>query len=95
MVNPGAFRGSRYEFLREQKPTYAAAVADNCAADCLVEIQRRYFKRYPIDLEHNKEPSREHLDAVNDNAPDPEKPCPDPDAMSEEDYQLAMEAFDA
>jgi hypothetical protein len=95
MVNPGAFQGTRRTFLIEQKPVYATAVAGNYAADCLIDIQRRYFKCYPVDLDHSTEPSPEHLAAVDDNATDPEPPSPDPDAMSEEEDSQAKADFDA
>lgn len=95
MVNPGAFRGSRLTFLTDQKPAYSAAISGGYVADCLADIQRRYFKRYPVTLEHNTEPSPEHLAAIDDNAADPEPEMPDRHAMSEEEYLKAKEAFKA
>ena len=72
MVNPGAFRGSRKEFLMSEKAAYSAGMAGGYGADALVLIQRRYFKRYPVDLPHHEEPTAEHLAAVDDEAPEPE-----------------------
>ncbi|KDR74719.1 hypothetical protein GALMADRAFT_48139, partial [Galerina marginata CBS 339.88] len=72
MVNPGAFRGSRKEFLMGEKPAYSAGVVGGYAADALAVIQRRYFKRYPVGLPHSEEPTDEHLAAVDDDSPDPE-----------------------
>ncbi|KAF9472823.1 hypothetical protein BDN70DRAFT_780715, partial [Pholiota conissans] len=70
MVNPGAFQGSRREFLTAQKELYANAVTDNHVADAVADIQRRYFKRYPITLPHTEEPSTESLANVDDNSAD-------------------------
>lgn len=95
MVNPGAFRGTRRSFLVEQKHGYAAAVSGAYAGDFVADIQRRYFKRYPVDLDHNTEPAPEHLAAVDDNAADPEVPSPDQDAMPEDEYLKAKQSFDS
>ena len=94
MVNPGAFRGSRKDFLLSQKATYAEAVAGGFATDVLADMQRRYFKRFPVDLPHTEEPSEEHLAAVDDDAPDPEQEQPDPEKMSVEEYQAAMSSLE-
>lgn len=91
MVNPGAFQGSRKQFLLGERPSYSAAVAGGYAADALAMIQRRYFKRYPVDLPHNLEPSPEFLAAVDDNAPDNEISMPEQDQISEEEYRAAMD----
>ncbi|PPQ77494.1 hypothetical protein CVT26_006140 [Gymnopilus dilepis] len=90
MVNPGAFRGSRKEFLISQKAAYAEAVVGGYVADALADIQRKYFKRYPVDLAHDEEPSEEHLAAVDDNAPDPEIPDPDRSKLTDEEYLVAL-----
>jgi len=91
MVNPGVFQGSRKEFLLGEKSSYSTAVAGGYAADALALIQRRYFKRYPVDLPHNLEPSPEFLAAVDDDAPDDKIAVPDQDKMSEEDYRAAVD----
>lgn len=72
MVNPGSFTGRRKEFLDSQKDLYAAAVKGGHVADTVADIQRRYFKRFPITLSHTEEPTQESLDAVDDDSPDPE-----------------------
>ncbi|PPQ77572.1 hypothetical protein CVT26_006110 [Gymnopilus dilepis] len=87
MVNPGSFRGSRKEFLLSQKAVYAEAVAGGFAADALADIQRKYFKRYPIDLDHNEEPSEEHLASVNDDVADADPEEPNRESLSEEEYE--------
>ena len=73
MVNPGAFQGSRKAFLLSQKADYRDGVVGGYAADALAKIQRKYFKRYPIDLPDLKEPSAEWLAAVDDDAPEVEQ----------------------
>ena len=72
MVNPGAFRGSQKEFLMGERATYSAGMAGGYGVDALALIQRRYFKRYPVNLLHHEEPTAEHLAAVDDNSPEPE-----------------------
>ena len=90
MVNPGAFQGSRKTFLQSQKADYQAGVVGSYAADALAQIQRKYFKRYPIDMPHNEEPSPEWLEAVDDDAADEEQPRPDIDALNEDKFAAAM-----
>lgn len=60
-------------------------------ADALALIQRRYFKRFPIDLAHNEEPTPEFLAAVNDDAPDPEIEAPS-ESLSPDEYAAALKA---
>lgn len=93
MVNPGSFRGARFHFLVEQKPLYAAAVVENDAGDALADIQRRYFKRFPIEHTHNVDPSPEWLASVDDDAPAVEPAIPNEDAMSPQEYEEAMKAY--
>ena len=91
MVNPGAFRGSRKDFLTSKKEEYKAAVQAGFAADALATIQRQYFKRYPVDFPHDQEPPPEVLAAVDDDLPDQEVEAPDPSTMGDEEYAAAME----
>ncbi|PPR07590.1 hypothetical protein CVT26_002260 [Gymnopilus dilepis] len=90
MVNPGAFRGSHKEFLMSQKPAYAEAVMGGYTADALADIQRKFFKRYPIDLPNDEEPTPEHLAAVDDDAPDPEMEEPNRERLGDAEYEKAM-----
>jgi hypothetical protein len=94
MVNPGAFQGTRKQWLLDQKEIYQQAVQGGYAKDCIADIQRRYLKRYPIDLPHDEEPSEEHLSGVDDNAAEPELDVPDNEAMDEETYLVAMKSFE-
>ena len=94
MVNPGAFRGSRKEFLMGEKAAYSAAMAGGYGADALALIQRRYFKRYPVDLPHHEEPTAEHLAAVDDDAPEPEPEEPNPENMTKEECEAATKELD-
>jgi hypothetical protein len=94
MVNPGAFRGSRKDFLVSKKEEYRAAVQAGFAADALATIQRQYFKRYPVDFPHDQEPAPEALAAVNDDLADQEIEAPDPSTMDDQEYTAAMEILE-
>ena len=91
MVNPGSFGSSQKAFLTSQKPAYSAGVVGGYAADALVEIQRKYHKRFLIDLPHDEEPSEEWSASVNDEEPYTEQVAPDIEALSEEEYAGAMD----
>jgi len=95
MVNPGAFQGSRKAFLLSQKADYKDGVVGGYAADALAKIQRRYFKRYPIDLPHFEEPPPEWLEAVDDESPDVEQDEPDMSTLDEEQYAMEVEQLQA
>ena len=93
MVNPGTFQGSWKEFLLGERASYSAGVARGYAADALAliqVIQRRYFKRYPLDLPHTIEPSAEFLAAIDDDATEVDVTEPDQDHMSNEEYAEAI-----
>jgi len=94
MVNPGVFRGSRKDFLLGEKAAYVAGVQGGYVHDALVDIQRKYLKRYPISLPHSEEPSSESLASIDDNAPDPEQEEPDKEKMEPEAYAEAMKAVE-
>ena len=88
MVNPGGFIGLRKEFLDAQQAAYNTAVEENHAADTVADIQRRYFKRFPLSLPFSEEPAREFLESVDDDAPDAEMQPPSKDTKD-----LSPEAF--
>ena len=90
MVNPGAFLGSRKIFLQSQKAKYNAGVVGGYAANVLAQIQCKYFKRYPIDMPHDEEPSTERLATVDDEAADEELEGPNIDALDEDELAAAM-----
>ncbi|PPR04544.1 hypothetical protein CVT26_002511 [Gymnopilus dilepis] len=94
MVNPGAFQGKRKEFLLAEKVAYAAAVEGDYAADAIANIQRRYFKRFPVELPPDQEPTQEFLDAVNDDEADQEPDLPQEDELTPEEYAKAMRALE-
>ncbi|KAJ3502939.1 hypothetical protein NLJ89_g8658 [Agrocybe chaxingu] len=94
MPHPGAFRGLRKDFLQGEKPEYAAAVAGGYVNDALAVIQRRFFKRFPIDLPIDKEPTPEQLAAVNDEEPEPDQVVPNEDEMDAEEYAKAVERLE-
>ncbi|KAF9470937.1 hypothetical protein BDN70DRAFT_939316 [Pholiota conissans] len=97
MVNPGAFRGARKEFLMREKANYSAGVAGGYAADALAQIQRRYFKRFPIDLPHDEDPPAAILESIDDDAADPvpEVVEPDPQRLTIEEFAAALEQIEA
>ena len=94
MVNPGSFGATRKAFLMSEKPDYSAGVMGGYAADALALIQRKYLKRFPMDLPHNEEPTDEWLASVNDEGPDLDQVPPDIQSLSEEDYNAAMKEME-
>jgi len=86
MVNPGTFRGTRKVFLLGQLPAYAKAVEGGYALDGIALISRRYFKRYPVNLPLDEEPTPEHLAGVDDEEIEPDEPPIDPTQLSLEDF---------
>ena len=90
MVNPGAFHGARKEFLHSQMDEYKAGVLGGYAADALADIQRKYLKRFPIDLAHSEDPTPEWLAAVDDNTPDGEQEEPDVLVLDENEYAATV-----
>jgi len=90
MVNPGAFQGLRKQFLMNEKPTYKAGVLGGYAADALANIQRHYFRRFPVDLPHDQEPTVEFLANVNDNAPDKVEEVVDLDDLTPGEVEAAV-----
>jgi len=91
MGHPGVFRGSRFTFLVSEKPAYKAGVDGGYTADALSKIQSRYFKRYPVELAMDQEPTPEFLSSVDDEAPDEEQIEPDQDKLSPEEYIAEVE----
>ncbi|KDR70911.1 hypothetical protein GALMADRAFT_144381 [Galerina marginata CBS 339.88] len=88
-----AFTGLRLEFLIGELKQYSASVADGTKNETVKDIVRRYFKRFPPDLDHSTEPTEAHLSAVDDALPDPEPEYPDPADMLQEHFKDAVEAF--
>ncbi|KAF8869052.1 hypothetical protein CPB84DRAFT_1856813 [Gymnopilus junonius] len=91
MVNPGAFQGAWKAFLMGEKEFYSQAVDDGFVAEAVAKIQLRYFKRFPIDLPEEEDPSPEDLAAVDDDAIEPDYQEPDPEKMTSKEYEEAME----
>ena len=84
-----AFSGLRMKFMEEQLEGYATAIIESRENDFVLDVQRRYFKRFPLSLPHDVEPSKESLDTLDDNAPDPEIKEPNQKDMSGEEYKAA------
>jgi len=85
MVNPGTFRASRKEFLKGELPAYGRAVEGGYTVDGIAMICCWYFKRYPVDMSLDEEPTAEHLAGVDDDAIEPDDPPMD--------TQLSLEEF--
>lgn len=85
-----AFPGLRGEFLAGEMDDYAEAVEAGTLPDALASIQRRFFKRFPLTLGENEEPSPEWLSQVDNNTADPEIVVPDEDSMTPEEHTAAM-----
>lgn len=94
MVNPGGFTGRRKEFLDSQQALYAAAVKGKHISDTVADIQRRYFKRFPITLSHTEEPTEEFLSAVDDNAPDAELLPPQTEGLNPDACARAVRVYE-
>lgn len=95
MVNPGTYTGSRLAFLDGKNEEYTNAVKMKVVDDVVSNIQRQYFKRFPITLPLNEEPSEEWLAQVDDNAPDPEiLPPNENDYATSDEYVQAMLKYD-
>ena len=90
MVHPGAFKGLRKDFLMGEKADFAAAIEGGYTRDALAHIQRRFFKRFPLDPAEGVEPSPEHLATVDDDKPDDEPEEPDKQVMTAERYNEAV-----
>jgi hypothetical protein len=85
MVNPGVFHGLRKDFLTREKVTYSNAVAGGYEKDTIADIQRRFFKRFPVGLPLKEELSAEHLASVNDADADPDAEEPDETDLTPEE----------
>ena len=61
-----------------------------------MDVTRRFFKRFPPSLPADEEPSPEHLAAVDDSMPDPERNDPDPTLWPEDQagYAKVLAAHD-
>lgn len=94
MVNPGSFTGLRRQFLDSQSDIYAAAVKEKHVADTVADIQRRYFKRFPLTLSHSEEPTKEFLDSVDDDAPDAELAPPVLDGLEPDASARAVRVYE-
>ena len=89
-----AFSGLRLKFLNEQLEGYATAVVESRDNEFVLDVQRRFLKRFPLSLPQDAEPSQESLDTVDDNVPDPELEKPNPNDMSDEQYEAVKNAFE-
>ena len=93
MSTRAAFHGLRLQFLEDHKDAYATAAVESRENDFILDFQRRYFKRFPVSLAHDIEPSQEWLDAVDDNAPDTDISEPSAGGKTEDEYKKALHEY--
>lgn len=90
----GAFSAKRKAFLESKQANFTAAVENSRTANGLAVIFRQYFKRFPIDLDDNVEPTDNALATVDDNAADPDLEEPS-DSLGPEEHAAALKALKA
>ena len=90
MVNLGAFRGLRKDFLIGEKAAYSEGVRGGYTAEALANTQCRFFKRFPLDLPLGVEPTKEYLELVKDDERDPEEEPPSKDELTPEEFAAAI-----
>lgn len=91
MPNPGKFQGKRKAFLTEKRPLFDASMENDRVPDVLLKIYRAYFKRFPLDMPEDVEPTDEALAMVDNNAAEPEVETTALDALSGDAYEVALE----
>ncbi|PPQ97109.1 hypothetical protein CVT26_001077 [Gymnopilus dilepis] len=91
------FKGLRKTFLEEQLEGYQKSMTDGTKDDFVNDVIRRFLKRFPLELPLDKEPSQEHLAAVDDSQPDPEieHPVPEPGNGFQRQYEQECQKYDA
>lgn len=87
-MNPGIFKGTCLEFVQGEHANYVKAVLEGHATEELMNIICHFFKRFPISLPDNEEPSVEDLGNINNEAPDIETHRPDEDKLSPEEFKV-------
>ena len=97
MPTPEAFQGLRKAFLEGEREGYKNAVANNTHKDFVMDVVRRYLKRFPLNLADDEEPSPQKLAAVDDAEPDEERLYPDPTDYPEDQgtYNKLVAEYDA
>ncbi|PPQ81535.1 hypothetical protein CVT26_011043 [Gymnopilus dilepis] len=96
MPNHERFTGLRKAFLEGERERYNEAVTNGTKGDFLMDVIRRFLKRFPLDLEDKKEPTAEFLAGVDDSKPDEELVAPDPTDMPEDQarYSRLLKEYD-
>ena len=56
-----AFQGKRLEFLVAEQSAYAKAVVDGTKDDFLLDVCRRFFKRFKPERPANEEPTEDYM----------------------------------
>ncbi|PPR03500.1 hypothetical protein CVT24_012667 [Panaeolus cyanescens] len=89
MVNPGAFKGKRKEYMISRKKDYGDAKDAGTIEDCLAEIIQTYFRMFPPDRPFDYEPTDEEItENLEKEYTDPQ--LPDPDELNESEYAVEM-----
>lgn len=88
------FSDKHRAFLESKKAEFAAAVENKHISETLAVIFRQFFKRFPIDLDDDQEPSDEMLAGVDDSAADPDIEEPS-ESLGPDEYAAAVDASKA
>lgn len=59
---------SRLAFMQSQQNGYTQALSDGTRGNFIVDVVRKYFRRFPVELPHEDEPTKETLAAIDDDA---------------------------
>ena len=60
------------------------------ATEALANTQCRFFKRFPLDFPLDVEPTKEYLELVKDDEPDPEEQPPSKDELTPEEFAAVI-----
>ncbi|PPQ73933.1 hypothetical protein CVT26_006554 [Gymnopilus dilepis] len=90
------FTGLRKAFLEGELEKYKKAFIDGTKTDFLMDVLRRFLKRFPLNLPDDQEPTPEFLAEVDDTSPDQERVAPDATEMPEDQtrYYRLLKEFD-
>lgn len=91
MPNPGKFHGKQKQFLTDKRPLFDASVENDHVPDVLMQIYRAYFRRFPVDMPEDVEPTDEAIAMVDDSAAEPEIDTSALEELSGEAYEVALE----
>lgn len=87
MVNPGCYTGLRLQFMHKHLIEYNKKKSEVDREAFLMQTIRMFLNRFPISLGED-EPSKEHMDSVDDSVVQVEEPLPD---EGTEEYEKAWQ----